>query len=144
MVSTTQSYTGGCHCGSGQFVYSTAMAPENWSIRACQCGFCRAHGAQSASDPNGRLEFLVSGDGALVHYRFGLRTAAFLFCRSCGVYVGAQFETDRGAFGVINIRAMQQAPVGIPAATSVNYEQESVAQRQGRRERLWTPLEKLV
>ena len=50
-------YLARCHCGVLTARYRTAVAPEDWSVRACQCSFCRGHGAQMTSDPAGSLEF---------------------------------------------------------------------------------------
>jgi len=53
------SYEGRCHCGAIGFTYRTAMPGERWSIRTCQCTFCRLHDALSTSDPQGGLEFSI-------------------------------------------------------------------------------------
>ena len=39
-----------CFCGSIGYEYETAVSVADWSIRACQCAFCRAHDALSTSD----------------------------------------------------------------------------------------------
>lgn len=46
-------YEGQCHCGNLQLRFESAIAPENLPLRACQCSFCRAHGALTVSDPAG-------------------------------------------------------------------------------------------
>ena len=99
-------YQGSCHCGAIGYRYRTPIAPDQWSIRACQCRFCRAHDALSASDPNGFIEFTVADPKQLNRYRFGLKTADFLLCRECGVYIGALIETENGQFGIINTHAL--------------------------------------
>ena len=50
-------YLARCHCGAFSARYRSALAPAAWSVRACQCSFCRAHGALTTSDPAGSLEF---------------------------------------------------------------------------------------
>ena len=137
-------FKGGCHCGAVGFLFHTALPVSQWSVRACQCGFCRAHGALTTSDPAGRLIFHAYADEtqALRRYRFGLKTADFLLCSHCGVYVGAEIDTARGAFGIINTRALTPAPADLPAATAADYGAESPSERIGRRERKWTPLER--
>ena len=55
--------------------------------RACQCGFCRRHGARTVSDPAGAAS-LSLGEKAM-RYRFGTGTTDFLICGRCGVYVAA-------------------------------------------------------
>jgi hypothetical protein len=95
-------------------------------------------------DPAGRLTFHVTGTDALQRYRFGLKTAEFLLCRRCGVYIGAQIDTAHGAFGIINTRALTPYPQGLPAAAAQDYGSESASQRIERREQRWTPLTELV
>jgi hypothetical protein len=88
--------------------------------------------------------FRVSEVESLQHYRFGLKTADFLLCRRCGVYIGAQIETAHGAFGIINARGLTPVPEELPAAVRVDYGAESTRGRVERREKRWTPLEKIV
>ena len=144
MSSPLRTFEGGCHCGALRFSFQTALPVTQWSVRACQCGFCRAHGALTASDPSGRLAFHVKQGEALERYRFALMTADFLLCRRCGVYVGAQIETSRGAFGIINTRTLMPVPDGLPVAAKSDYGSESTSDRVARREQRWTPLAKLV
>jgi hypothetical protein len=131
-------HEGKCHCGAVGFAYRSERPPEAWSIRACQCSFCRAHSALSTSDAGGTLTFLEGA--ALRRYRFGQRTADFLLCSNCGVYIGAAITTSRGRFGIINSRALTPMPAGIPAPSPVNYEGEAVEERVARREARWTPM----
>ena len=81
-----------------------------WSIRACQCSFCRAHDALSTSDPGGQIEFMASRPELLRKYQFGLKTADFLLCTNCGIYIGAVIETDTGRFGIVNTHALAPLP----------------------------------
>jgi hypothetical protein len=133
-------YVGACHCGALGFSFQTELPVASWSVRACQCHFCRAHGALTTSDPRGRLRFHVSHDELLERYRFGLKTAEFLLCRRCGVYVGARIETPHGAFGIINTLTMMPVPEGLPVAAPADYGSESPDERVERREKRWTPL----
>jgi hypothetical protein len=137
-------FAGSCHCGALSFDYQTALPPARWSVRACQCGFCRAHAAVTTSDPSGRLTFHVIDDARLQRYRFGLRTADFLVCRHCGVYLGAQIETAHGCFGLINTRVLTPLAAELPLAVVADYDSEGAMQRLARREHKWTPLEKLI
>lgn len=132
-------YQGRCHCGAIGFRYQTDIAPQNWSIRACQCRFCRAHHALSASDPAGSIEFDAAKPALLKRYRFGLRTADFLLCGKCGVYIGALIETDKGRFGIINTLALLEKPGELAAAEPMSYDGEDVSSRVARREDRWAP-----
>ncbi|MFQ5547672.1 MAG: GFA family protein [Woeseia sp.] len=132
-------FTGSCHCGGIGFRYQTDIAPENWSIRACQCSFCQAHDALSTSDPAGLIEFTADDADLLVRYRFGLKTADFLLCRRCGVYIGALIDTGHGKFGIINTHALAETPDNLAATEPMSYDTEDVAGRVSRREERWTP-----
>jgi len=83
----------------------------------------------------------VADSKFLNRYRFGLRTADFLLCRECGVYIGALIETDRGQFGIINTHALLQSPESLAAMEPMTYDTEDVAGRVSRREERWTPAE---
>jgi hypothetical protein len=133
-------HTGRCHCGALAYEYQTSLAPAAWSVRACQCSFCRSHGALSTSDPQGSLTYVIRDAGRLVRYHFGLRTAEFLICARCGVYLGAVIATPRGRFGIININALQPQPAGLPQPKAVSYEAEDALGRTARRETRWTPI----
>ena len=143
-MSSRRTFQGHCHCGALGFSFETALPVRRWSVRACQCGFCRARGAMTTSDPSGRLRFQVNEASALQRYRFGLKTADFLLCRHCGVYIGAQIETAHGAFGIINTLALTPFPEELPAAAAADYSAESARERIERRNERWTPLEKSV
>jgi hypothetical protein len=88
--------------------------------------------------------FHVGDVDLLERCRFSLKTADFLLCKSCGVYVGAQIETAQGAFGIINTSTMTPVPDGLPVPTPADYRSESSYERVERREKTWTPLEKVV
>ena len=133
-------YPGSCYCASIGFRYWTAISPQDWSIRACQCRFCVAHDALSTSDPGGELNFAADIDGDLQRYRFGLRTADFLLCRNCGVYIGAVIDADAGHFGIINTHALDTIPDNIAAVAPITYDSENTADRVGRRAQRWTPV----
>ena len=133
-------YTGSCYCASIGFRYRTVISPQDWSIRACQCRFCVAHDALSTSDSAGELVFAADVDGDLQLFRFGLRTADFLLCRNCGVYIGAVIDTDAGRFGIINTHALDAIPDNIAAVASIRYDSEDTPGRVERREKRWTPV----
>lgn len=137
---SARSYEGGCHCGALEYTYETAVPPKHWVVRACQCAFCRSHGAHSASDPEGQISFRYQQPDRLRRYRFGLRTADFLLCRECGVYIGAVMLTGSGAVAIVNVNTLKEPPRTLPAARAVNYKAESLEDRRSRRLRTWTPV----
>lgn len=132
-------YSGSCHCGAIGYKYSTQQTPAQWSIRACQCRFCRAHDALSTSDPLGHIEFSTRSPDEIQCYRFGLKTADFLLCRKCGVYIGAIIETDSGTWGIINTHTLVDMPSDIAPIAPIDYDGEDTGGRITRREDRWTP-----
>ena len=132
-------YAGSCHCGAIGFDYATDIAPSEWSVRACQCSFCRAHAALSASDPQGHARFFATEPELLERYTFALRTADFLLCRRCGVYVGAVIHRDVEAFSIVNTRALKESPRNLPGPAAMVYDTEDAAARRERRYDRWTP-----
>jgi len=128
-----------CHCGAIGVAFRSLRKPESWPVRACQCGFCRRHGARTTSDPAGAVALRIGDESKLQRYRFGLRTADFLICRTCGVYIAAMLTTARGRFATVNIGALNER-VALPEPTAVSYEEESLEHRQQRRESAWTPV----
>jgi hypothetical protein len=85
------------------------------------------------------VSFRFAKPDALKRYQFGLRTADFLICRSCGVYIGAVMSTDRGSFAALNLTALV-TPIQMPALESVSYDAETRDARVARRETQWTPV----
>ena len=131
---------GRCHCGNIHIRYSTHIAPEQAALRACQCSFCRKHQARAVSDPAGHVEFSVAHTADLSRYQFGLRSAQFLVCRECGVYVGAftpeHNPTSGHATLMVNVLD-DEARYGAAAPTV--YDAEDAQSRTARRRRVWTP-----
>ena len=114
-------------------------APDRWQVRACQCGFCRIHGARTVSDPGGSLTFRVAEPSKLRRYRFATRSADFLLCGVCGVYVAAVLTSEKGQFATVNVNAIRGLE-HVPEAVHVSYDEESREERESRREQRWTPV----
>jgi hypothetical protein len=98
------------------------------------------HDALSTSDPAGELRFHCNDAEALQRYRFALKTADFLLCRHCGVYIGAVIEVDGNHFGIINTHALEAPPDDLADVCAISYDGEDVAGRVSRREERWTPV----
>lgn len=135
-----RTFEGACHCGAIEYAWETARSPRAWSVRACQCAFCRGHGALVSSDPAGVVRFTYVQPDRLRRYRFGLRTADFLLCRECGMYAGAVMLAGSGAVAVVNINLLRERPRGLAAAKPVSYAGESLEARRARRRAQWTPV----
>ena len=126
-------HEGQCHCGAIRFAFETQkpLAP-----RACQCGFCRKHGARNVTDPEGSAVIALGGEA--IRYRFGSETTDFLICGRCGVYVGAAAELDGRLYVTLNLNAFDDPRLDLEAAP-ISYDGESVETKADRRRERWTP-----
>ena len=131
-------FEGCCHCGAIGFTLHMSEPPARWQVRACQCGFCRAHGARTVSDPDGSVAFRFAEPSKVRRYRFATRSADFLICGACGVYVAAVLTSPKGQFATVNVNAIDGLQE-VPEAVAVSYEGEPREQKESRRERRWTP-----
>lgn len=100
------SVSGGCHCGNVQVDLELTREPSSYSPRACDCDFCRKHGAAYLSDPQGALTIRIRDAADTKNYRQGNGLADCLFCKNCGVLVGAFYHGDDRVIGVVNVRAI--------------------------------------
>jgi len=139
-MDTTHNFPGGCHCGNLAFIFEASQPLKTLGLRADQCSFCRAHGARNTSDPNGTMSISVRNAGLLLRYRFGLRTADFLICKRCGVYIGALMEDEGASWFTVNVNAFRRPPRDDFPIAPVDYDAEDAAERIARRKELWTPV----
>ena len=133
-------FEGGCHCGNLAFVFKASAPLETLGLRADQCRFCRAHGARNTSDTNGTISISVRDAGALTRYRFGHRTADFLICAQCGVYIGALLVDGSASWFTVNVNAFRPPPREDFPVAPVDYDAEDVSARIARRKERWTPV----
>ena len=133
-------HTGGCHCGNVVVVFETRHKRKALRPRACQCGFCRAHGARTVADPEGALRITVADDARCSLYRFGLKTADYLVCRDCGVYVAAVMRDGDAAWATLNINALADAAKFPRKTLPVDYDAEDAAGRVARRRTAGPPV----
>ena len=134
---------GGCHCGNVSYVFDATARVEALGLRACQCSFCRAHGARTTSDPDGEIRISVRDKERLQRYRFGLKTADFLICRACGVFVGALMATDGQRYFTVNANTFKPPPAYDIVAPAKDFSAEETGGRTVRRARMWTPVAEL-
>ena len=85
-------HSGGCHCGNIGVRLQLSRAPEHMPLRSCSCSFCRSHGTRTVSDRDGCVEIAATDWSLVERYQFGSRTADYMLCRRCGVYVGARLR----------------------------------------------------
>ncbi len=132
---------GGCHCGNLKVVFETNTDPSDLQLRACQCSFCRRHGAVTTSDPAGRLMIEAGQREQLLRYRFALGITDFLVCRACGVYVAATMDANGRALGVVNVNVLNEREPFARRPEPMQYGAEKVEDREARRANLWMPVE---
>ena len=132
---------GACHCGNISVELETALDPAALPLRACQCSFCRKHGARTTSDPRGCLRVSVREADRLLRYRFALGITDFLVCGACGVYVTAMMTAASGVLGTLNANVLDEREAFLRQAEPVTYFRESVEQRMSRRLLAWMPVE---
>lgn len=126
-------YQGQCHCGAIRFAFETA---QSLAPRACQCSFCRRHGARTVTDPEGSAVLALGPE--TIRYRFGTGTTDFLICGRCGIYVGATAELDGRVYATLNLNAFDDPRLELEAAP-VSYDGEDAAGKANRRRAKWTP-----
>lgn len=131
---------GACHCGNISYDLDASVRVEGLGLRACQCSFCRAHGARTTSDPNGEIRIHVRDREKLQRYRFGLKTADFLICRGCGVFVGALMAANGKQFFTVNANTFKPPPAYDIIAVAKEFGAEDVGGRTDRRTQTWTPV----
>ena len=131
------SYHGTCHCGAIRTELRSDKTPAELGARACQCSFCRAHGASWTSDPAGSLEVRIAGP--INRYRFGTGTADFLVCGTCGVVPAVVAEMESGLHGVVRVDCLADCDAFLAAAAPSDYDGEALDARLERRAGRWTP-----
>jgi hypothetical protein len=132
-------YAGRCHCGNIEVSFQPTQAAPELQLRECGCSFCRRHGATSVTDPAGRVEITLRAPDEVSRYRFALRTADFLVCRTCGVYVGAVATIEGATFATVNANVLDDRKAFTRPPVPVSFEGETAPERMARRRRAWTP-----
>lgn len=133
-------HSGGCHCGNLRVQIRLSQPPDVMLVRSCACTFCRSHGTRTVSDPAGLAEISAQSWHFVQRYRFGSRTADYLLCQNCGVYVGAVCETSAGLRSVINTRCLTDCMAFSAEAVHPDYDAETTEQRLARRAANWMPI----
>jgi hypothetical protein len=139
----TYTFQGGCHCGNLSFVFEATVPLDTLGLRADMCSFCRAHAARTTSDPKGSIRIAVRDAEKLNRYRFGLRTADFLICGDCGVYIGALMQDGSGMWFTVNANAFREMPPLDFPVVAHDFDAEDVPTRIARRKTKWTPVSEL-
>jgi hypothetical protein len=113
--------------------------PLELGLRADNCSFCVRHQAIFTSDPGGQLTITVRDPNFVARYRFGTRTADFVLCRACGVFVAAMM--DEPPIAVVNVNVLDARTDFLKGELKVgSFDGESVEERLVRRKARWTPV----
>ena len=130
--------SGACHCGNIHLHLELSQPPGDYSPRACDCDFCRKHGAAYLSDPHGRLQIEVCDTACMGKYRHGSQMADFLLCTRCGVLIGVLYQDCSRLYGTVNCAALQQtAALGAPR--TVSPKRLASSEKTARWSALWFP-----
>jgi hypothetical protein len=134
---------GSCHCLNLALQLETDKAPDELAVRTDTCSFCKKHLALYVSDPAGALHVTIREASLVERYRFGTKTADFLLCRTCGVFVAGY--VPEAALAVVNVNVLEARDSFLARPVAVaNLDGESVDERVARRRAKWTPVEPFV
>lgn len=138
-MSLRYTYAGACHCRNIELRLESNKAARELPLRTDTCSFCNKHHALYTSDPEGALHVSVREPDLVSRYRFGTRTADFLSCKMCGVFVAAHMPES--ALAVINVNALDaRADFLQNELRVVDLDAETLEQRLARRKARWTPV----
>jgi hypothetical protein len=132
-------HSGGCHCGNLRVRLRLSTAPAETKLRACACSFCRAHATRTVADPGGLFEVWADDWSRVESYRFDSRTADYLVCRRCGVYVAAVCATAAGDRAVVNVNSLDDRAAFTQEPSAPDYAGETTEARLARRAANWMP-----
>lgn len=127
---------GSCHCGNVCVELALTRLPNEYNPRACDCDFCRKHGASYVSDPNGSLVVHVRDEKFLHRYRQGSNTADMVLCGNCGVLIGGAYKTAENVFAAINVMIID-GEVTFGKVKPVSPKELNAAEKVGRWTELW-------
>jgi hypothetical protein len=133
-----QALSGGCHCGNIRLDLQLTHAPADYQPRACDCDFCRMHGAAYVSDAAGTLQLRIRDPDAAGRYRQGSGRAELVLCRTCGVLIGAVCAIEEQLYGTVNARALD-AYAQFGAAQTVSPRTLNESDKVRRWQQLWFP-----
>jgi len=128
---------GQCHCGNIAFRLEWEGEPARIPARACGCSFCVKHGGVWTSDPNSRLDVVISDASLVSKYAFGSRTATFYVCSRCGAVPMVTSEIADHLYAVANVNAFENVEQSWLHRGAVSFEGEDIESRLARRKRNW-------
>jgi hypothetical protein len=142
-MSRRYSYPGACHCRNIAIRLESDKTPRELWLRTDTCSFCNKHHALYTSDAEGEVHLAIRDADRVHRYRFGTKTADFLVCKECGVFVAAYMVEP--PLAVINVNALDARDVFLENRLEVNnLDDESLEQRLARRKARWTRVASFV
>jgi hypothetical protein len=132
-------HSGGCHCGNIAVSLRLSVAASHAPLRACACSFCRAHATRTIADRKGLVQLRAADWSLVERYQFGSRTADYIVCRRCGIYVAAVCRTASGLRAVVNVNCMSDRAAFTQPPAAPDYDGETTAARLDRRAANWMP-----
>ncbi|KRA40049.1 hypothetical protein [Pseudoxanthomonas sp. Root630] len=136
MTAPRATLQGGCHCGAITLAFSTALVPADTAPRACDCSFCRAHGAAWVSDADAQLLIHAHRPERLRRYRQGSLAAQFLLCGECGVLVAVVFEDSGRTYAAVNTGCLEERDA-FASTASASPQRLSPGDKLARWRQLW-------
>jgi hypothetical protein len=130
--------TGGCHCGNITLQVGLTTPTGSYRPRRCDCDFCTKHMAAFISDPKGTLSIQIKDEHARGRYFQGSNQAELLFCRNCGVFIGALYPANGRLLGTVNARVLE-APAKFGPDEVVSPKQLAPTAKAQRWQALWFP-----
>ncbi len=130
-------HQGQCHCGNIRYIFETGLEIEDMVLRQCDCSFCRKNGGRYTSDPRGALSVTITDKEKVASYRFGHKTADFIFCRICGVMPFITCRLENKTFAVLNVNTLDQASRLSGDLATMHFDGEEKLSRLARRQKNW-------
>jgi hypothetical protein len=138
-MSRRYTYPGACHCRNIEVRLECDRTPLELGLRTDTCSFCSKHNALYTSDPAGEVHLACREARLVERYRFGTRTADFVLCKACGVFVAACMPEPPLAVVNVNVLDARAAFLAGPVQVA-DFDGESLEQRLARRRARWTPV----
>jgi hypothetical protein len=113
---TTQTYTGGCHCGAVRFEAELDLANGG---SMCNCTICVKIAAVTQLIKPAAFR-LIAGEASLLSYEWGSRSGQRKFCKHCGVHSFATgtIEELGGAYVSVHLNALDAHE---PSSVAIKY-----------------------
>tara|TARA_R110002072_G_scaffold274086_1_gene434907 strand:- start:98 stop:550 length:453 start_codon:yes stop_codon:yes gene_type:complete len=130
-------YEGGCRCGGVAVTYSCNTEASATPVRSCGCEYCTPQEHAFVSTPEAMISVQVKHPSIIYSHRFGTYSAGFCHCAVCNELVFVSTEIDGETYAAVSLQALHLADE-FTAAAAFDFEAETDAQRNARRQKSWT------